>query len=64
MKFRRDIEWFGNIHIPVLSDKQLTATYNATSWTQLNKTWRISMFLTFPQNKKPVEMPSVTLSFK
>ena len=61
MEDLRDMEPFGCLRIPVLCDRELTATYKATSWAKLNKTWGISMYLTFPETQEPVEMPTVTL---
>ncbi len=61
METLRDIEPFGYLHIPVLSDSELTATYETTSWAKLSRTWKITMYLTFPETQEPVEMPAVTL---
>lgn len=55
------IEPFGYIHIPKSSKKELTANYRAIKWVDLIKTWQISMYLTEPVTRKPIDMSSVTL---
>lgn len=62
MKSLKHIEPFGYIQIPKLSDQELTATYEAAKWVELAKPWKISMYLTNPETKEPLEMASVTLS--
>lgn len=56
-----NIESFGYIDIPVLSDTELTAVYKAKDWADLSKTWKISMYLTHPGTGESIEAPSVTL---
>ena len=55
------IKPFGQVHIPKSSEGKLTAYYEASKWADLEKAWRITMYLTEPATSKPVEMTSVTL---
>jgi hypothetical protein len=56
-----NVKSFGYFNIPELSDNELTAKYTVTSWADLNKTWKISMYLTSPDTKSPLEMPTADL---
>lgn len=61
MEALRDMEPFGRLNIPIPPVSDSTASYEATSWEKLIKTWKISMFLTFPGTHVPVDMPTVSL---
>lgn len=49
------------LNIPGLSERDLTSSYNAPSWETLNNTWAISMYLTYPDSKVPVDRPTDTI---
>ena len=48
---------FGKINIPPLSDEDLTSHYENISWHELNKYWKISMYITIPNSDEPIDKP-------
>ena len=51
----------GQVAIPLATNEDLTASYRPTNWSDLSESWIITMYCTTPDNKKPVEMPGVSI---
>lgn len=57
----KDLVPFGRLHIPP-REENLTASYAATSFEELAKTWKFRAYLTYPGTNDPMDLPSVTLT--
>jgi ribosomal protein L37E len=52
---------FGKKDIPNISEYNLSANYEAKSWSEMSAEFSIIMYDTVPGSMEPVDMPSVTL---
>jgi hypothetical protein len=62
MEELRVLEPFGHLNIPLLSDQEPTASYEAADWTCVSRAWKILMYRTVPGSNQPVEVPGGTLT--
>ena len=53
---------FGAVHIPELSLDELSASYRASTWAEIAASWKLSMYLEYPDSKQPIELNSRSLS--
>jgi len=64
MRVFDNLEPFGEASIPQLSSGELTASYRASDWARLSKSWGIRMYRTYPGSADSVELPTVTFAVR